>query len=217
MCEKEEYSQNSSFTNKTEEPKMIYTYHQKIEGVWYSVAVQNDQIYATNYSFEEQDLKRLLRRLPADVQFQVAKESSQLLDEVLGALKEIFDGEDRGSYGFKISMNYLSTYSRKVLNCTRLVPVGYVTTYGDIARVVGGSARSVGRVEASNPFPLLIPCHRVVRSDLSIGGYGYGEQVKMELLQREERHYEKPRILKAHKRELALFPAKRVKQNRESF
>ena len=43
------------------------------------------------------------------------------------------------------------------------------------------------RVEASNPVPLLIPCHRVVRSDLSIGGYGYGELVKMGILQKEKR------------------------------
>jgi len=99
-----------------------------------------------------------------------------------------------------------------VLNCTCLVPVGYVTSYGAIAKVVGGSARSVGRVEASNPFPLLIPCHRVVRSDLSIGGYGYGEQVKMEILQREERGYEESMELKVNDGELSLFPAEWVKQ-----
>jgi len=109
-------------------------------------------------------------------------------------------------------MDNLSSYTRKVLNCTRLVPVGYVTAYGAIAKVAGGIARSVGRVEASNPFPLLIPCHRVVRSDLSIGGYGGGEQVKMEILQREERGYEEPRMLEVEGGELSLFPAKWVKQ-----
>ena len=66
-----------------------------------------------------------------------------------------------------------------------MIPAGYVTTYGALAKAAGGIGRSVGRVEASNPVPLLIPCHRVVCSDLSIGGYGYGEQVKMGILQRE--------------------------------
>ncbi|UCC59109.1 MAG: MGMT family protein [Candidatus Bathyarchaeum sp.] len=110
-------------------------------------------------------------------------------------------------------MDHLSSYTRKVLDCTRLVPVGYVTTYGAVAKVAGGIARSVGRVEASNPFPLLVPCHRVVRSDLSIGGYGYGMQVKLGLLRREERGYEEPRTPKVAGGELLLFPAERVKQN----
>jgi O-6-methylguanine DNA methyltransferase len=190
---------------------MIYVYHKKMRDVWYGAAVQNDRVVATNFSFGE-DLGRLLRRLPPNVTFQVAEEPNQLLTEVLEALEEIFRGEDRGSYGFNIDMDYLSSYMRRVLNCTHLVPVGYVTTYGALAEVAGGIARSVGRVEASNPFPLLIPCHRVVRSDLSIGGYGYGTQVKLELLRREEQGYEDPRMLKVDGGELSLFPTKRVKQ-----
>ncbi len=191
---------------------MIYIHHQKMEGVWYGAAVQDDQVLATTFSFEEQDLRRLLRRLPSDVPFQVVEEPNQLLTEVMGALKEILNGEDRGSYGFRINMDHLSSYTRKVLNCTRLVPVGYVTTYGAIVKVAGGIARSVGRVEATNPFPLLVPCHRVVCSDLSIGGYGHGMQVKLELLRREERGYEELRIAKVEGGELSLFPAKHVKQ-----
>ncbi|WNZ30447.1 MAG: MGMT family protein [Candidatus Bathyarchaeota archaeon] len=99
-----------------------------------------------------------------------------------------------------------------MLNCTALIPVGYVTTYGGIAKVAGGIARSVGRVQASNPVPLLIPCHRVVQSDFSIGGYGYGKQVKMEILQRENRGYEESKTIKIGDNELVLFPVERVKQ-----
>jgi O-6-methylguanine DNA methyltransferase len=196
---------------------MIQVYHTKLNGVWYGAAVQDEQILATCFSVEEPDLRRLLRKLPHNIPFQVVEEANQLLTNVLGALDEIFNGKNRKSYGFKIATDHLSSYTRKVLNCTCLVPVGYVTAYGAIAKVVGGSARSVGRVEASNPFPLLIPCHRVVRSDLSIGGYGYGEQVKLEILQREERGYEESMRLKVEERELSLFPAEWVKQNRESF
>ncbi len=191
---------------------MIYVYHKKVKGVWFGAAVRDDQVLATNFSFEEEDLGRLLGRLPPNVTFQVAEEPNRLLTEVLEALEEIFEGKDRGSYGLKIGMDYLSSYTRRVLNCTRLVPVGYVTTYGALALAAGGISRSVGRVEASNPFPLLIPCHRVVRSDLSIGGYGYGVQVKLELLRREERGYEEAKQLKVGSGELALFPAKQVKQ-----
>jgi O-6-methylguanine DNA methyltransferase len=191
---------------------MIQVYHTKLNGVWYGTAVQNEQVLATCFSVEEQDLRRLLRKLPDGIPFQVAEEPNQLLTNVLGALEEVFNGKNRESYGFKIAMDHLSSYTRKVFNCTRLVPVGYVTAYGAIAKVVGGNARSVGRVEASNPFPLLIPCHRVVRSDLSIGGYGCGEQVKMEILQREERGYEESMELKVEGGELSLFPTEWIKQ-----
>ena len=195
---------------------MIQVYHTKLNGVWYGAAVQDDQVLATCFSVEEPDLRHLLKKLPHNIPFQVAEEPNQLLTNVLGALEEIFNGKDRESYGFKIATDHLSSYTRKVLNCTCLVPVGYVTAYGAIAKVVGGSARSVGRVEASNPFPLLIPCHRVVCSDLSIGGYGYGEQVKLEILQREERGYEESMELKVEGGELSLFPAEWVKEERSS-
>ncbi len=112
-----------------------------------------------------------------------------------------------------IEFNHLSSYTQKVLNYTRLIPVGYVTTYNSIAKVAGGIARSVGRVEASNPFPLLIPCHRVVCSDLSLGGYGYGEQIKRELLQREKRGHQEPKTLKSGNGELSLFPVTQIKKS----
>jgi methylated-DNA-[protein]-cysteine S-methyltransferase len=191
---------------------MIRIYHTKMNGVWYGAAVQDKQVVATCFSVEEPDLRRILRRLPYDVPFQVVEKPNQAPTEVLNALEEIFNGKDRESYGFKIDMKHLSSYARKVLNCTCLVPVGYVTSYGSIAKVAGGSARSVGRVQASNPFPLLIPCHRVVRSDLSIGGYGYGEQVKLEILQREKRGYEESKGLKGESGELLVFPVEWVKQ-----
>jgi len=196
---------------------MIYVYSKKMDGVWYGAAVKDDQVIATTFSFEEPDLRRLLRRLPDSIPFQVAEKPNQLLTDVLGALEEIFNGKGRESYAFKINMNHLSSYTQKVLNCTRLVPVGYVTSYGAIAKVAGGSARSVGRVEATNHVHLLIPCHRVVRSDLSLGGYGGGEQLKLEILQREGRGYEESKKLRVKDRELALFPVEWVKQNKESF
>ena len=192
---------------------MIHVYHEKIEGVWFGAAVQNDKVLATNFSFEEEDLRCLLKRFSANISFQVVEKPSQLLSEVVGALKEIFDGDDGGSYGFQLAMDGLSSYMRRVLNCTCLVPVGYVTTYGALTKVAGGSARSVGRVEASNPFPLVVPCHRVVNSDLSIGGYGYGKRVKLELLRKEERGYEKAKQLRVENGKLGLFPARWVKQS----
>ena len=193
---------------------MIYIHHQKVNDMGYAAAVQNGKVFATAFSPKEQQvLQHLLGNLPYNLPFQVTEKPNQLLTELLKTLKIIFDGKDNAYNGFKIAMNHLLSYTRRVLNCTSLIPVGYLTTYGAIAKVAGGSPRSVGRAEASNPFPLLIPCHRVVRADFSIGGYGLGEKVKLKLLQKEDRGYEKNRRLKFEDKELPLFPIKCLRKS----
>jgi methylated-DNA-[protein]-cysteine S-methyltransferase len=194
---------------------MIYIHHQKINEVWYAAAIENDEVFATAFSLdnEEEALRHLLKSLPYDVPFQITENAGQLLAELLKTLKAIFDGKDVSHFNFKTAMNHLPTYTRRVLVCTSLVPVGYLTTYGAIAKVTGGSPRSVGRAEASNPFPLLIPCHRVVRADFSIGGYGLGEKVKLQILQREDRSYKETTSLKVNDKALPLFPVKHLRKN----
>lgn len=63
------------------------------------------------------------------------------------------------------------------------VPRGYVTTYKLYAEVVGTSPRGVGRLMAANPLPIILPCHRVVNSDMSLGGYTQGADVKRAILE----------------------------------
>jgi methylated-DNA-[protein]-cysteine S-methyltransferase len=67
--------------------------------------------------------------------------------------------------------------------------MGTITTYGDLARQMDNelAARAVGQVLRANPLPLIIPCHRVVRADGSVGGYGgiLGSQRKIALLKHE--------------------------------
>ncbi|MFN3805183.1 MAG: methylated-DNA--[protein]-cysteine S-methyltransferase [Pyrobaculum sp.] len=62
------------------------------------------------------------------------------------------------------------------------VPRGYVTTYKLYAEALGTSPRHVGRLMASNPLPVVLPCHRVVRTDLKLGGYVAGVEIKRALL-----------------------------------
>ena len=78
---------------------------------------------------------------------------------------------------------HLPSYTQKVLKATPAVPAGYVTTYGAIAEAVGGGPRAVGNAMACNLFAPVVPCHRVVKSDLTLGGYGIGGlQVKYTFL-----------------------------------
>ena len=64
------------------------------------------------------------------------------------------------------------------------VPKGHVTTYGALAKSVGlkNGQRIIGKIMNKNPYPVLVPCHRVVMSTGKIGGYAYGKNVKMKML-----------------------------------
>jgi len=64
------------------------------------------------------------------------------------------------------------------------VPKGQITTYGELAKAVGlkNGQRIVGKIMNKNPYPVIVPCHRVVMSTGKIGGYAYGEHVKIKLL-----------------------------------
>jgi methylated-DNA-[protein]-cysteine S-methyltransferase len=62
---------------------------------------------------------------------------------------------------------------------------GQISTYGDLARRLGSSARAAGRANATNPLCLIVPCHRVIGSDGSLTGYAYGLDIKRQLLEHE--------------------------------
>ena len=77
-------------------------------------------------------------------------------------------------------MNLQQKIYKKLLE----VPKGQITTYGDLAKAVGlkNGQRAVGKIMNKNPYPVIIPCHRVVMSTGKIGGYAYGAPVKTKML-----------------------------------
>lgn len=190
---------------------MIRLYHREIDGVWFAVALEKERIVSTTFSFSEgQALRRLLNNLPYNAPFKQEGEASPFSEQVLGALKKVYDGED-SSLSPNFAMEHLSPYTRRVLEHVGLIPTGYVTSYGALAKVVGGGPRAVGRALASNPFVLLVPCHRVVLSDMSLGGYGHGPYVKWRILRREDKGYEANVELPVGGRFLTLFPVRLVR------
>ena len=64
------------------------------------------------------------------------------------------------------------------------VPKGQITTYGELSKAVGmkNGQRAVGKIMNKNPYPVIIPCHRVVMSTGKIGGYAYGDHIKAKML-----------------------------------
>ena len=77
-------------------------------------------------------------------------------------------------------MNLEQHVYKKLMN----VPKGHVTTYGDLAKAVGlkNGQRIIGKIMNKNPYPVLVPCHRVVMSTGKLGGYAYGKHVKIKIL-----------------------------------
>jgi O-6-methylguanine DNA methyltransferase len=80
-----------------------------------------------------------------------------------------------------------SDFQWRVLMAEKDIPRGYVLSYGQLAAAIGEpkAARAVGTALARNPFPLIIPCHRTVRADGSLGGFGGGLPLKRALLEME--------------------------------
>lgn len=103
-------------------------------------------------------------------------------------INEYLNGK-RHHFDLPLDLTRLSPFQKQVLQLTMLIPFAQTMTYQQIASQAGKpqAARAVGRAEATNPIPLVIPCHRVIGSDGSLHGYGGpgGIKLKAWLLQLE--------------------------------
>ncbi len=95
-------------------------------------------------------------------------------------------GENVDLQEYPTDLGDLSRFERAVLRATRQIPKGHVTTYSALAARIGRprAARAVGNALAKNPIPLFVPCHRVIGTG-GVGGFSYGLDVKVKLLQLE--------------------------------
>ncbi len=95
----------------------------------------------------------------------------------------------REAFDLAVDLSQLTEFQRTVLEEARRVPRGQVATYAEIAERIGKpkAARAVGQALRRNPVPIVVPCHRVINSDGSLGGYGgkLGSQRKINLLKLE--------------------------------
>ncbi len=185
---------------------MIEIYSKDIDGVWFSVACAHQCIIASTFAESQQGaLSNILGNLPFNVPYEVFHQLSIFSSATLAFLKKIYDGQEIG-VSFHLALTRLPTYTQKVLKATSRIPLGYVASYGSIAQAVGGGPRAVGNVMASNPFAPIVPCHRVVKSDFTLGGYGGGLKVKLEFLTREKKGFSSSKEVEVNGRLLQVFP-----------
>lgn len=104
------------------------------------------------------------------------------LDKTRRELEEYFAGQ-RTSFGLPLDLRG-TDFQRRVWLALAAIPFGETCTYADLARAIGhpGAVRAVGSANGANPVPIVLPCHRVIRSDGGLGGYGGGVELKRRLL-----------------------------------
>ena len=113
-------------------------------------------------------------------------EAPARLDAVRRELEEYFAG-DRRRFDVRVDRALLGPFARKVLGRTARIPYGKVSTYAQVAAAAGSprASRAAGNALARNPIPIVIPCHRVLRSGGGLGGYAGGLDRKTRLLELE--------------------------------
>lgn len=113
------------------------------------------------------------------------EESPGRTEPVVRELREYFDGKRRE---FTVPLDLRGTeFQKKCWKALLAIPFGQTKTYADLARAVGSPLgfRAVGMANHDNPVPIIVPCHRVLASDGTLGGYGGGLDVKRKLLELE--------------------------------
>jgi len=133
-------------------------------------------------AYPERPLDTVLARLAADVSPRVL-EAPARLDPIRRELDEYFEGRLR-RFQSKIDWALTRGFARKVLQTTAKIPYGRVRTYAQVADGAGSSraVRAAGNGLGSNPMPVVVPCHRVVRTGGGLGGYTGGLERKEALL-----------------------------------
>jgi methylated-DNA-[protein]-cysteine S-methyltransferase len=133
-------------------------------------------------AFELEDHDAVLSELSTALSPRMLR-SGRRTDEAARQLGEYFSGR-RQAFDVAVDLRLARGFRRTVLAHLRQIPYGQTESYATVARAVGNGAavRAVGSACSHNPIPVVVPCHRVVRSDGSIGQYLGGAETKAALL-----------------------------------
>jgi methylated-DNA-[protein]-cysteine S-methyltransferase len=136
-------------------------------------------------AFPEEPLEEVLDRLAAKLSPRIV-EAPARFEQVRRELDEYFAGARR-DFEVPLDRILMSAFAKRVLAATSAIPYGSVSTYTDMAAAAGSprGSRAAGNALGSNPIPLIVPCHRVLRTGGNLGGYGGGLDRKRWLLELE--------------------------------
>jgi methylated-DNA-[protein]-cysteine S-methyltransferase len=141
------------------------------------------RISYTDFRGDDEVLEELARRVSPRV-----LEAPARLDPVRRELDEYFEGR-REEFDVPIDWSHLAGFTREVLRATANIGFGEVSTYAGVAAEAGSprAVRAAGNALGANPMPVVVPCHRVLRTGGKLGGYTGGLEKKEYLLRLEGR------------------------------
>jgi methylated-DNA-[protein]-cysteine S-methyltransferase len=119
-------------------------------------------------------------------EYLAAQESNHGMDDLIELIVDYLEGEKVSIPMTFVDESICSRFQLRVLNAERMIPYGKTATYSWVARETDtSSARAVGSALARNPFPIIVPCHRAIRADRTVGGFQGGGRMKRAFLQME--------------------------------
>jgi O-6-methylguanine DNA methyltransferase len=193
---------------------VISVWVEKAGALWFGVAYHGGRLVATASGGNRKAAAGAVRAsLPRGCEHQMVKEGSEYARSVVRLLARLEAGDEDAPF-FELCPDCVGEPLASVLHAASAIPRGYVATYGGIAAVAGTEARVVGQVMSTNPLYPIVPCHRVVGSDLSLVGYT-GRQdpaalrAKLERLRAEARGFLQEKVIGASGG-LRVYPVERV-------
>jgi methylated-DNA-[protein]-cysteine S-methyltransferase len=194
---------------------MVVLHARAVGGKWYGIAYAGGGLVATAVSASRaKTLADLRRAVPEGLSHRSDDDDrSDFVEKTIALLVELEAGhEEHKDYSLA---DCVPGPVAGVLKVAAAIPLGYVTSYGNIAKASGSDARDVGQIMATNPLYPIVPCHRVVGADLSLVGY-FGSkapealQAKLDRLSKEARGFEAEQDVQVEGRPLRVYPVERA-------
>ena len=131
---------------------------------------------------EDTARRRLARRFPEAEEGR----ATGFVAEAVAGIRALFDGEKRDLSDLPVALETVSDFNRKVYEIALSIPPGETLTYGEVAQRIGdpSAARAVGVALGQNPWPIIVPCHRVLAAGGKTGGFSAdgGIETKLRIL-----------------------------------
>jgi len=148
---------------------------------WMALAWQGETL--TRFTFGHPSASAAIASLEADEGWTASESKSapKWIGELAERLQSYATGNDECFADVPVDLSHLSAFQTRVVRTCRRIGRGRVRSYGELAAAAGapGAARAVGNVMAQNRYPIIVPCHRVVGSAGSLGGFSARDGISM--------------------------------------
>lgn len=162
----------------------------KMDMGWIALAASERGLAALTLPRKNRKLAEFaMKKSLKDEKIEIFSDPHHMLDGFFYTVVDYFKGEAK-DFPFDLDLSHGSEFDRTVWKVVRRIPYGETRSYKWVAVNAGRpeASRAVGGAVGKNPMPIVVPCHRVIRSDGSVGGFGSGVRWKKRLLKLERKN-----------------------------